>query len=169
MWYYFLGLFVEIMLSVLTRSDGLPVMNTIVTALQDFSSHGRQTQVNRWTNIAIVIDMPFGLWLTLNWTLYGNLQSSFFIFFLRVGCVDVDECEDPESCGPNSACTNSIGSFSCACPEDIETEYCGTNTVCTNSAGSFSCACLPGYEPWVAGQAVTKPLWLKITSESSRD
>ena len=37
----------EIMLSVLTRSDGLPVMNTIVTALQDFSSHGRQTQVNR--------------------------------------------------------------------------------------------------------------------------
>ena len=29
---------------------------------------------------------------------------------------------------------------------------CGPNTVCTNSIGSFSCACLPGYELWAAGQ-----------------
>ena len=42
------------------------------------------------------------------------------------GCLDINECEDPASCGPNTFCTNSIG--------------------------SFFCACLPGYELWAAGQ-----------------
>ena len=42
------------------------------------------------------------------------------------GCIDINECEDPASCG--------------------------ANTLCTNTIGSYSCACLPGYELWVAGQ-----------------
>ena len=35
-----------------------------------------------------------------------------------VGCRDVDECTDgnfPNNCGPNTLCTNTVGSFSCAC------------------------------------------------------
>ena len=29
---------------------------------------------------------------------------------------DVDECSDAEACGEHAVCTNTVGSFGCACP-----------------------------------------------------
>ena len=65
------------------------------------------------------------------WVANTGIKSSRWIWFSLSfvslkGCLDINECEDPASCGPN--------------------------TICTNSIGSFSCACLPGYELWSAGQ-----------------
>ena len=32
------------------------------------------------------------------------------------GCTDYDECADPaDVCGPNSVCTNTVGSYTCHC------------------------------------------------------
>ena len=38
------------------------------------------------------------------------------------GCVNVDECTDgnfPHYCGPNTICTDTVGSFTCACKPGI--------------------------------------------------
>ena len=60
----------------------------------------------------------------------------------------------------NAACTNSAGTFSCACNSgytgdgtacsdidecSIGVHNCHANAACTNSAGTFSCACNSGY------------------------
>jgi len=85
---------------------------------------------------------------------------------LQCTCQDYDECAaDVNICGSNSVCTNSIGSYSCACEpgyvsptnDGVECQdsdecvtdpnACGSNTVCANSIGSYSCACEPGYYP----------------------
>ncbi|WP_437769799.1 EGF domain-containing protein [Sorangium sp. So ce764] len=65
-----------------------------------------------------------------------------------------------DSCGANAACTNTAGSFTCACDAgysgdgvtctDVDecaaaTANCDVNATCTNTAGSFTCACNVGY------------------------
>uniref|UniRef100_A0A671PIP2 Adhesion G protein-coupled receptor F5 n=1 Tax=Sinocyclocheilus anshuiensis TaxID=1608454 RepID=A0A671PIP2_9TELE len=60
-------------------------------------------------------------------------------------------------CGPNSNCTNQLGSYNCSCPDGFTAtnsnvneclktpEFCGPNSHCTNSVGSYSCSCLSGF------------------------
>ncbi|WP_437660827.1 FG-GAP-like repeat-containing protein [Sorangium sp. So ce1182] len=82
-------------------------------------------------------------------------------------CTDVDECAlGTDNCDANAACTNTTGSFSCACNAgysgdgvtctDVDecalgADNCGANAACTNTPGSFTCACDPGY----SGDGVT--------------
>jgi hypothetical protein len=33
---------------------------------------------------------------------------------------DVDECSSEDACGPNTVCTNSAGSYACACKPGFE-------------------------------------------------
>ncbi|XP_022241754.1 adhesion G protein-coupled receptor E2-like, partial [Limulus polyphemus] len=75
------------------------------------------------------------------------------------GCVDVDECLDPDfHCGQLAGCINTPGSYYCQCSPgytgdprvhclDInECPYsCGVNTDCINNPGSYECQCKPGY------------------------
>lgn len=77
-------------------------------------------------------------------------------------CMDIDEClTGADSCDANAACTNTAGSFTCACNAGYEgtgmlctdidecaagTAGCDANATCTNEPGSFSCACNEGYE-----------------------
>jgi hypothetical protein len=64
------------------------------------------------------------------------------------------------NCHEDASCTNSPGSFSCACVDGYEgdglscsdldecvlsTHDCDPNATCTNLAGSFECACNTGY------------------------
>ena len=76
-------------------------------------------------------------------------------------CQDIDECQQASVCGDNSACTNTIGSYTCTCnvwynsPDganctDINecvvwTDTCSDNAVCTNTDGWFDCVCSPWY------------------------
>lgn len=76
-------------------------------------------------------------------------------------CSDVNECTtDTDNCHALATCTNSTGSFSCACKagyvgngvsctDENEctagTDNCHASATCTNSTGSFSCACMPGF------------------------
>jgi EGF domain/Calcium-binding EGF domain len=78
-------------------------------------------------------------------------------------CVDVDECALPtmNACILNAKCTNTPGSYNCACNigfrgdgytscTDIDecsgaVPPCDPNAACTNTPGSFSCACKAGY------------------------
>eukprot|EP00961_Rhodomonas_salina_P098022 1319402-Rhodomonas_salina.1 len=77
-----------------------------------------------------------------------------------------NECtSNTNNCDANAACTDTVGSFTCACnagfvdwsaggigtscDEDqcIEgTHTCHENAVCTDTVGSFTCACVDGYE-----------------------
>lgn len=83
------------------------------------------------------------------------------------GCADIDECADPNACGPGAICTNLEGSHRCECPEgfvgdphtvlgctDLDecttpnsrgVAPCGRNALCRNEVGSFKCACPEGY------------------------
>ena len=75
--------------------------------------------------------------------------------------VDIDECADEShNCDTNAQCTDTDGSFSCACNsgysgngveciDDDEctlgTDNCSDNADCTDIDGSFSCECKSGY------------------------
>lgn len=75
--------------------------------------------------------------------------------------MNIDECGlDLDTCHENAVCTDSIGSFECACGTgyagdgfscadvdecDLGTAGCASNAECSNNDGGFSCACLPGY------------------------
>ncbi len=79
-------------------------------------------------------------------------------------CHDIDECADPNFCGADASCTNSIGSFTCTCNTGFENYVanvgctdidecaigtatnCKLGTDCTNTAGSYTCACKSGYD-----------------------
>ncbi|XP_029364695.1 adhesion G protein-coupled receptor E2-like [Echeneis naucrates] len=83
------------------------------------------------------------------------------------GCVDIEECETTTGiCGPNSNCTNTVGSYICDCLEGFKAasssppdEYnpcddideclenvCGDGGTCDNNPGNFVCTCSSGYE-----------------------
>uniref|UniRef100_A0A0G4EZ83 EGF-like domain-containing protein n=1 Tax=Chromera velia CCMP2878 TaxID=1169474 RepID=A0A0G4EZ83_9ALVE len=75
---------------------------------------------------------------------------------------DIDECTNSiHDCHTNAACTNSVGSFTCACNNGYSgggvsctnidecttgAHNCGVNAECTDSAGSFACSCPSGFE-----------------------
>ncbi|WP_216627220.1 FG-GAP-like repeat-containing protein [Corallococcus exercitus] len=77
-------------------------------------------------------------------------------------CADVNECAaGTDNCDENATCTNTVGSFTCACNAGYEgdgvtctdinecaagTDNCNENATCTNTVGSFTCACNAGYE-----------------------
>ncbi|XP_071816698.1 uncharacterized protein [Apostichopus japonicus] len=80
-------------------------------------------------------------------------------------CEDVDECaEGIDDCvtSEGAVCQNSVGNYTCFCPEGYETtdwihctdvnecEDAGLNICqqdCNNINGSFLCSCFEGYEP----------------------
>jgi MYXO-CTERM domain-containing protein len=76
-------------------------------------------------------------------------------------CVDDDECAaGTDDCDVNATCTNTPGSFECACNvgyagdgrtcADVDecaagTDDCHEAAFCTNTMGSFDCMCEPGF------------------------
>jgi len=78
-----------------------------------------------------------------------------------VTCTDINECTSgANNCSANATCTNTLGSFTCACNtgysgtgvvcSDINecttgANNCSANATCTNTLGSFTCACNTGY------------------------
>lgn len=80
----------------------------------------------------------------------------------RGQCVDVDECQ-LGVCPAGTLCTNSRGSYRCACAagyelmtvdggascvdidECLSAGVCGENARCANGLGTYACGCLPGY------------------------
>ncbi|MCY0997150.1 FG-GAP-like repeat-containing protein [Myxococcus sp. MISCRS1] len=74
-------------------------------------------------------------------------------------CVDVNECAaGTDNCDENATCTNTVGSFTCACNPGYEgdgvtctnIDECAANPcqnggTCTDGVNSYTCACPPGY------------------------
>ena len=78
-------------------------------------------------------------------------------------CDEINECEDEllNTCHSDATCTNTDGSFECACNAgfdgdglectDIDectlgTDTCDDHADCANTAGSFTCTCKDGWE-----------------------
>lgn len=79
-------------------------------------------------------------------------------------CVDVDECTTPgvHNCSANSSCVNTLGSYTCVCPDgflltpglgctDVDEcaeqghSRCHALATCVNVEGNYSCVCPEGY------------------------
>jgi len=77
-------------------------------------------------------------------------------------CINIDECaEGTDNCADDGICTDTLGSFGCACPPvgyrgdgvtctEIDEcaeglDDCPLNAMCHNTAGAFRCECNPGY------------------------
>jgi len=74
-------------------------------------------------------------------------------------CVDVDECAaGTDNCDENATCTNTAGSFTCACNAGYEGDGvsctnidecaaspCLNGGTCTDGINSYTCACAPGF------------------------
>ncbi|XP_070174362.1 fibrillin-1-like [Littorina saxatilis] len=74
---------------------------------------------------------------------------------------DVNECEEnPDVCGEVQVCTNTNGSYTCACQDGYSIDddgvcqdvnecsnntACGAHQVCRNMPGTFQCPCFSGY------------------------
>eukprot|EP00117_Sycon_ciliatum_P040240 scpid54064/ scgid2113/ Fibrillin-1 len=82
-------------------------------------------------------------------------------FWKNIGeCEDVNECViSTHDCHSSAVCTNTKGSFTCACKAGfsgdgktcVEIDECSSgghnclsSAVCTNTVGAFTCACNPG-------------------------
>lgn len=92
----------------------------------------------------------------------GNADCTDGTFCIASECAaDADECADgTHNCDANATCTNTEGSFSCACDsgysgdgttctDDDEctagTDSCDANATCVNVDGGFACGCDGGY------------------------
>lgn len=84
------------------------------------------------------------------------------IIFFSFNPTDIDECEAIPGLCEGGICVNSIGSFTCECPEgqarNPETNACEDrdecaegdqceNGHCVNTDGSFYCSCNTGFIP----------------------
>ena len=91
-------------------------------------------------------------------------------------CADIDECAKVGSCAADALCSNTPGSYTCACKggfsgngkvcTDINECAAGTSTcvvgqVCTNTIGSFTCTCPAG----VPGTCSAAPAACKTTTQ----
>lgn len=94
---------------------------------------------------------------------------------------DVNECADSTICPTFSTCTNTIGSYYCACKQGFRSSNgqphftgpgvqcldidecsqspspCGPHSVCENRRGRYKCSCLPGFssppgDGWIQGK-----------------
>ncbi|MEZ4328374.1 MAG: EGF domain-containing protein [Polyangiales bacterium] len=77
-------------------------------------------------------------------------------------CTNINECDnDEDNCASDATCTDTQGSFTCACNEGFEgngevctdvdecsrgTHDCSPFAECANTAGSFSCTCRDGFQ-----------------------
>ncbi|KAL6478551.1 hypothetical protein MHYP_G00119840 [Metynnis hypsauchen] len=77
-------------------------------------------------------------------------------------CADVDECVNSRTCGLQSVCVNTDGSYRCECTagyraagpgrlcrdinECLEGEFCFPRGECLNTEGSYMCLCAQGYQ-----------------------
>ena len=75
-------------------------------------------------------------------------------------CTDINECTTgTDNCSADASCTNTVGSFTCACNAGFEgdgiacadinecvtgADNCSDNAACSNTPGSFTCACNAG-------------------------
>lgn len=76
-------------------------------------------------------------------------------------CIDIDECLNVSACATLAICTNTPGSYTCACPpgfagnalvacndinECLNATACAANrSTCVNAPGSYNCTCNAGY------------------------
>ncbi|XP_028413448.1 tyrosine-protein phosphatase Lar-like isoform X5 [Dendronephthya gigantea] len=85
------------------------------------------------------------------------------VFWIKTAAADVDECANKtqNTCHENAQCTNTVGSYTCACNtgytgngvkcDDIDEcanktqNTCHENAQCTNTVGSYTCGCNKGY------------------------
>ena len=99
---------------------------------------------------------------TLFEVLYIFVNFCFSLFALGQTCADINECLlATHSCHDNALCSNTVGSFDCACQSGfsgngsscidqneclIHQHNCSEVAECQNTNGAYSCACTAGFQ-----------------------
>ena len=101
----------------MTKYFRLPLSYEVSTSLKGPETDQRET----W-------DRPGQTKISISWAPAGANVGTIILGYgyheAFKGCVNVDECTDgnfPNYCGPNTICTDTVGSFTCACKPGI---YC---------------------------------------------
>ena len=81
------------------------------------------------------------------------------LHILYVQYLDIDECTRDHDCHTKATCTNTVGSYGCACNdgwigngtvctdknECEQSTVCHMRATCTDTIGSFTCKCNEGF------------------------
>ncbi|XP_071478033.1 uncharacterized protein [Diadema antillarum] len=154
---------------------GMTEYNTISTQLTqavdnvmssfDFAYFGSSVNTTELGSLIATMDLDFNATNPADSTaVYAALNDAIgnnaYFIALDIGSVfiDLDECDSLNQCENGATCTNTNGSYICACPpgwdgNDCQNDIdecnsdnpCENGATCTNTNGSYICACPPGW------------------------